>query len=320
MSTVGKPNLLKLTLLSIGGLCLLATGLLSITGNSEVPSSYLLFQRETFLKLQFAFLLLALCFLIEAGIVGTNYDSPRTKVAIFSLPILCLLIFLIYKERYGLEEPVYLGVVREDSIVEYATFIALVLASLFSIQAARLLWRLQMKIAGILLTLLAAFTLLVALEEISYGQRILGFQTPEALEEINKQQEFNIHNISSLSDLTYVLLPSLVISYCLLGWLVLALFKATAPSLLYLLREIEMVVVPWYAASYFIPLAIYRWFEIGGYPVDSCCFAGQFLIWQDQEPAEMFFGLGFLVFALDRVITANYMMNASASTRLVVRR
>jgi len=32
-------------------------------------------------------------------------------------------------------------------------------------------------------------------EEISWGQRILGFSTPETLSEINKQDEFNIHNI-----------------------------------------------------------------------------------------------------------------------------
>lgn len=32
-------------------------------------------------------------------------------------------------------------------------------------------------------------------EEISWGQRILGFQTPEALNKINVNQEFNIHNI-----------------------------------------------------------------------------------------------------------------------------
>jgi hypothetical protein len=32
-------------------------------------------------------------------------------------------------------------------------------------------------------------------EEISWGQRIYGFETPDALKEINKQHEFNIHNL-----------------------------------------------------------------------------------------------------------------------------
>lgn len=35
-------------------------------------------------------------------------------------------------------------------------------------------------------------------EEISWGQRILGFQTPETLTEVNRQEEFNVHNLSVL--------------------------------------------------------------------------------------------------------------------------
>lgn len=34
-------------------------------------------------------------------------------------------------------------------------------------------------------------------EEISWGQRILGFQTPEPLSQVNRQEEFNLHNLSA---------------------------------------------------------------------------------------------------------------------------
>lgn len=34
-------------------------------------------------------------------------------------------------------------------------------------------------------------------EEISWGQRILGFQTPATLSQVNRQQEFNLHNLSA---------------------------------------------------------------------------------------------------------------------------
>jgi hypothetical protein len=34
-------------------------------------------------------------------------------------------------------------------------------------------------------------------EEISWGQRILGFETPQALGQVNKQEEFNLHNLSA---------------------------------------------------------------------------------------------------------------------------
>lgn len=34
-------------------------------------------------------------------------------------------------------------------------------------------------------------------EEISWGQRILGFETPEAITQVNRQEEFNIHNLTT---------------------------------------------------------------------------------------------------------------------------
>jgi hypothetical protein len=34
-------------------------------------------------------------------------------------------------------------------------------------------------------------------EEISWGQRILGFETPESVSQVNRQEEFNLHNLAS---------------------------------------------------------------------------------------------------------------------------
>jgi hypothetical protein len=34
-------------------------------------------------------------------------------------------------------------------------------------------------------------------EEISWGQRLLGFETPQALSQVNRQEEFNLHNLSA---------------------------------------------------------------------------------------------------------------------------
>jgi hypothetical protein len=44
---------------------------------------------------------------------------------------------------------------------------------------------------------LALLFLFGAGEEISWGQRILGFQTPESLSQVNRQEEFNLHNLSA---------------------------------------------------------------------------------------------------------------------------
>jgi hypothetical protein len=37
-------------------------------------------------------------------------------------------------------------------------------------------------------------------EEISWGQRIFGFETPETLAQVNKQDELNLHNLSVLEN------------------------------------------------------------------------------------------------------------------------
>jgi hypothetical protein len=44
---------------------------------------------------------------------------------------------------------------------------------------------------------LALLFLFGAGEEISWGQRIFGFQTPETLSQVNRQEEFNLHNLSA---------------------------------------------------------------------------------------------------------------------------
>lgn len=51
---------------------------------------------------------------------------------------------------------------------------------------------------------LAALLLVMAMEEISWGQRLFGFATPETLAQMNWQGEFNLHNIQTdLSELVY---------------------------------------------------------------------------------------------------------------------
>ncbi|HET6594601.1 MAG TPA: hypothetical protein VFG81_03195 [Anaerolineales bacterium] len=44
---------------------------------------------------------------------------------------------------------------------------------------------------------LALVFLFGAGEEISWGQRILGFKTPEPLSQVNRQEEFNLHNLTA---------------------------------------------------------------------------------------------------------------------------
>ncbi len=81
---------------------------------------------------------------------------------------------------------------REDALVENSTaFLFFLTALLLLAIAAR-----GRGVPGRWLYLLGAFAFVFAAgEEISWGQRIFGFETPSYLREINLQNEFNLHNI-----------------------------------------------------------------------------------------------------------------------------
>lgn len=85
-------------------------------------------------------------------------------------------------------------VTREDGVVEWSTaLLYLAAAGLFAWLAWKgprrgWFWRLG----------LAVMFVLVAGEEISWGQRLLGFGTPETFENANVQQEFNLHNLDGI--------------------------------------------------------------------------------------------------------------------------
>ena len=92
-------------------------------------------------------------------------------------------------------------VIGEIGLVELATPLAAFIGFLI---AVRMSWRLKslpdrgLLRAWIVLLGLACFYL--AGEELSWGQQLFHWQTPEAVAEINDQQETNLHNISSWFD------------------------------------------------------------------------------------------------------------------------
>ena len=84
---------------------------------------------------------------------------------------------------------------REDGPVEWATVAALVaLAAILFVRIKKLSEKCppQLKVAGYAL---AVLSLLAAGEEISWGQRLFGFQTGESLKKLNYQHETNLHNL-----------------------------------------------------------------------------------------------------------------------------
>jgi hypothetical protein len=89
------------------------------------------------------------------------------------------------------------GWTREDGPVEYAGFAAFLGASVLAFVAAsriRRSHRPALAAAAVLGTVL----LVAAGEEISWGQRLFGTETPAVLVDGNRQDELNLHNIDGL--------------------------------------------------------------------------------------------------------------------------
>ena len=118
------------------------------------------------------------------------------KILILSLTIgLTLLILYWLRENYQFLASLY----EEDSFFETITAINFLLAASLMGMAAVSQWKegnTDLFISYLIITLVS---FLFGMEEISWGQRIFGWETPLFLEEINTQDETNLHNILSHS-------------------------------------------------------------------------------------------------------------------------
>jgi len=91
---------------------------------------------------------------------------------------------------------------QEDRPLEWASALLLLgAAAIFGLHALR---RRREPMTVLLALGLCLVLFLVGMEEISWGQRIFGFATPESLAEMNWQSEFNLHNVQTdLSETVY---------------------------------------------------------------------------------------------------------------------
>ena len=144
--------------------------------------------------------------------------------------------------------------VLEDEYLEWATFWAFLAASgacvLGAVRELRTSGRWPWFFVG-----LAAFCFAVAMEEISWGQRVLGYQPPTYFLEENFQQEVNLHNVVEV-DLRMLALKGVILAY----GVVLPLL-ARVPVAGRLLLRAAVVVPPLALAPAFLTTYLaYEWY------------------------------------------------------------
>ena len=116
-----------------------------------------------------------------------------SKVSVFGYLCLCLNIFF-FSSLLVVDPTTFQALTREDYWVENLTAVWFLLAGLLLFVTAlveRSFFRRCVYILGAMAMVFAAG------EEISWGQRIFGFATPDFLMHLNESKEFNVHNISN---------------------------------------------------------------------------------------------------------------------------
>jgi hypothetical protein len=202
--------------------------------------------------------------------IPMHYTSALLgNLLIFGVMIAAAVFMAVNREVYYL-------IVQEDKAVEWMTFWAFFAAAAVYAQASFRQYAGTSKIPWFLI-LISLFCLFVAMEEVSWGQRLLGYRPPAYFLENNFQQEFNVHNV--IDDY----LRNLTLRVVILGFGVIFPLVWIIPGVQRLLWKIALVPPPVVFSPAF--LATYILFE--EYPWK---YAG--------EVAELMLGLGFLFSAM----------------------
>jgi hypothetical protein len=185
---------------------------------------------------------------------------------------LILLVLIVAGTLASIDPDLHYRIGQEDGFLEWATFWAFVLAACRYFLNAR---RDRRESGGIpwFAVGLGLFCILVALEEISWGQRLFGYRPPDYFLHENFQQEFNLHNVASKS------LRKLVLLVILAGYGVGTALISLIPAVNRWFRRWRIVPAPpALVPSFFAMSVVYAW-----YPWD---YTGEWV--------ELAMGLGFM--------------------------
>jgi hypothetical protein len=102
------------------------------------------------------------------------------------------------------QDPLFFAATVEDGSVEWLQVLVLLAASAAYLMLAQRVWHRGARAMALLFVAVGIGAIIVAGEEISWAQRLLGWSTPEELDAINRQGELNLHNIKPVEFATRI--------------------------------------------------------------------------------------------------------------------
>lgn len=241
-------------------------------------------------------LLISVLHIIKPHIFKKFY-SNLTKIWIlksilFLFPIVFVIFTCLVKYLYP---NWYRLLVQEDSIIEWLTFICYFTAFIVSFRISITYYRSNSTLFCLMYMLLAMGLFFIAMEEISWGQRIFNVSEFEFFLKYNNQKEMNLHNIKGVPVHTLYIIVGLYGAFS--RFIIPKKVKIKYSS------TVNLFVPDYYLFFYFfVVCSFYIYYEY------VCSIAvslfgnwvgfgrGHFMIMRDQEPAELLLSCGFLLF------------------------
>lgn len=227
---------------------------------------------------------------------------PRCA-ALSAVALLPVFLGAVFYRMYDRAPTVFASLCKEDHLVENLQFLLFLAAGISAVWLSTRFWRNGDRFIAAAYALFGAFCILIAMEEISWGQRILDFKTPEGLKKDNVQDEFNIHNLEPIQELLF-LFYSLVGAFACISavlWLVPALRRQ---------RWFRLLSVCPCLVLYFLPVLVYGIYRLrlGSWSDMRRHFSYDQarMISLIQEPVELALAAGFLLI----VIAASIMLRS----------
>ncbi len=220
-------------------------------------------------------------------------NTKKAKLGIFFIPIIVIVLIIISKIAIGPAFVGYIFLISEDGPVEYATFIIYFVTFIISLISAKIFFKRGKKSYGFLYVAMALVFIFIAIEEISWGQRILSLDLPEFFAESN-QEEMNIHDLPAVATFE----DPMIIMAGLIGGLLWIVFHKSKSSNFFNFKR--FFVPGWYLMSYFIPVSIF-YLMLNLTPPEQISQEGfywNFTFPKEQEPFEFLLSLGFFGFIL----------------------
>lgn len=203
------------------------------------------------------------------------YNFELLAYVIFAVLSTCTVFYLFYYSPVN-----YTTLITEDHIAEYGTSVSFGLAGIILLILSFLHGPKVRRVVWILIGIMA---LIIAAEEISWGQRIFNVETPGILSEHNLQKEVTIHNLVAFNTVNQKL--HTIASYLILMYLVFSLVVfASKPGLEEKLTSIGLPLIP----IKLIPVFLLAPYFFIFYPTSKA-----------DEIGELFLGIAVLIWATD---------------------